>query len=87
MPRHLPEVRFPRARMRRNRNASWVRSLVRENILTTNDLIWPVFVIDGESQIEPVVSMPGIDRITVDLLVDAVGAALDLGISAIAIFP
>ena len=73
--------------MRRNRNASWVRSLVRENILTTNDLIWPVFVIDGESQIEPVVSMPGIDRITVDLLVDAVGAALDLGIPAVAIFP
>ena len=73
--------------MRRNRNARWVRSLVRENILTTDDLIWPVFVIDGESQVEPVVSMPGIDRITVDLLVDAVGAALELGIPAVAIFP
>ena len=87
MTQHLPEVRFPKTRMRRTRNASWVRSLVRENNLTTNDLIWPVFVIDGESQIEPVVSMPGIGRITIDLLVDAVGAALDLGIPAVAIFP
>ena len=87
MTRQLPEIRFPKTRMRRNRNARWVRSLVRENILTTDDLIWPVFVIDGESQVEPVVSMPGIDRITVDLLVDAVGAALELGIPAVAIFP
>ena len=87
MIRHIPEIQFPKTRMRRNRNASWVRSLVQENVLTTNDLIWPVFVIDGKSQIEPIVSMPGINRITVDLLVDSVGAALDLGISAVAIFP
>ena len=87
MTRHITEIRFPKTRMRRNRNTRWIRSLVRENILTTDDLIWPIFVIDGESQVEPVVSMPGIDRITVDLLVDAVGAALELGIPAVAIFP
>ncbi|MBM09798.1 MAG: porphobilinogen synthase [Magnetovibrio sp.] len=73
--------------MRRNRNVGWVRSLVRENTLTANDLIWPVFVIDGESKVESIVSMPGVERITVDLLVDNVGAAMDLGIRAIAIFP
>ena len=78
---------FPRKRMRRNRQAPWIRRLVAENVLTADDLIWPVFVVDGENKREAVPSMPGIDRLSIDLLVPAVAEARDLGIPAIAIFP
>ena len=69
--------RFPITRMRRNRRYAWSRALVREHDLTVNDLIWPVFIRDGEGQREPVSSMPGVNRLSVDLLVDAVGEAAD----------
>jgi len=87
MIKHLPETRFPATRMRRNRRTPWIRGLVRENILTVDNLIWPIFVVDGENQRQPVPSMPGIERFSVDLLTDVVGGAVDLGISVVAIFP
>ena len=61
-------------RPRRNRKAEWTRRLVRENVLTTDDLIWPLFVVDGTNARTPVASMPGVDRLTVD---QAVSIALE----------
>jgi len=78
---------FPAARMRRNRRAAWARRLVAETSLSADDLIWPVFVVDGDGQRQPVSSMPGVDRLSIDLLVDEVGRAAALGIPAIAVFP
>ena len=76
-----------RRRMRRLRTHGWLRDLVRENQLSTADLIWPVFVIDGTDKREAVHSMPGVDRLSVDLAVDAAREAADLGVPAIALFP
>jgi len=73
--------------MRRNRTDAWVRRMVRETTLTTDDLIWPLFVTDGEGVREPVASMPGVERLSVDLIVDAAVQAKALGIPAIAVFP
>jgi porphobilinogen synthase len=78
---------YPRIRMRRNRRDDWSRRLVRETVLTPADFIWPVFVIEGSRAREPVASMPGVDRMSVDLLADAAGEAADLGIPCIALFP
>lgn len=78
---------FPRTRMRRNRQTDWSRRLVRENTLTVDNLIWPVFVIEGEDRTEPVPSMPGVVRYTIDRLVEAAGEAKALGIPCIALFP
>ena len=78
---------FPRTRMRRNRQADWSRRLVRENHLSVDDLIWPVFVVDGDTPRVPIPSMPGVERLSLAALVDAVGAAQQLKIPAIAIFP
>ncbi len=74
-------------RMRRNRRFEWTRRLVRENRVTTDDLIWPLFVIDGVNRREPIASMPGVDRLSVDLVAEAAREALALGIPAIATFP
>jgi len=78
---------FPQTRLRRLRRQDWSRRLVRENHLTVNDLIWPVFVHDGQQRSAAISSMPGVSRLSVDLLVDAVGRAAELGIPAVAIFP
>jgi porphobilinogen synthase len=78
---------FPAIRLRRNRRTAWSRALVRENTLTAHDLIWPVFVIEGRNRTEQVASMPGVTRYSVDLLVDKVKEAADLGIPAVALFP
>ena len=78
---------FPHVRMRRNRKAGWSRRLVAENVLTASDLIWPMFVIEGQNKRVPVNSMPGVDRLTVDNCVAAAEEALSLGIPAIALFP
>ena len=74
-------------RPRRNRKAEWSRRLVRENTLTVDDLIWPMFVIEGEGKREPVASMPGVERLTVDEIVRDAERAVRLGIPAIAFFP
>jgi len=74
-------------RMRRNRKSEWARRLVRENVLTTNDLIWPIFVIDGAKRRVPVDSMPGIERYSVDEAVRIAYRAAALDIPCIALFP
>ena len=78
---------FPSKRMRRNRTRPWLRDMLAEHHLNANDLIWPVFVIEGENQEEPVESLPGTARYSVDRLVEQVKHARDLGIQAVAIFP
>lgn len=78
---------YPRTRMRRNRRDDWTRRLVAENALTTNDLIWPIFVHEGENNSEPVPSMPGVNRLSPDLAADAARHAVALGIPVIAVFP
>ncbi|MGZ8996375.1 MAG: porphobilinogen synthase [Rhodospirillales bacterium] len=78
---------FPRTRMRRNRRAAWSRALVAETHLNVEDLIWPVFVIEGEGRREPVPSMPGVDRLSADLIVQILGEAVELGMPAVALFP
>jgi porphobilinogen synthase len=74
-------------RPRRNRKAEWARRLVRENVLTTDDLIWPMFVVDGHNTRTPVASMPGVDRLTVDQAVRDAERAMALNIPCIALFP
>jgi len=78
---------FPLTRMRRTRQSPAIRALVRENTLTSDDLIWPVFVRDGEGMEEPVSSMPGVLRRSVDKIVEAAAEARDLGIPVICLFP
>ena len=79
--------RFPTVRMRRNRRHRWTREMVAEQHLTAKDFIWPVFVHGGPEPEVPVPSMPGVVRYSLDVVVDAVGHAIELGIPAIAIFP
>ncbi len=79
--------RFPTTRLRRNRADAWSRRLVAECRLAVEDLIWPVFVIEGEDRHKPVASMPGVERLSIDRLVAAVGEAQALGIPAVALFP
>ena len=74
-------------RPRRNRKAEWARRLVRENVLTSNDLIWPFFVIDGHNKRTPIASMPGVERISVDQAVRDAERAVKLNIPCIALFP
>ena len=74
-------------RPRRNRKAEWARRLVRENVLTTDDLIWPLFVVDGHNKRIAVASMPGVERLSVDQAVRDAERAIKLNIPCIALFP
>ncbi|MDN3516797.1 porphobilinogen synthase [Aquisalimonas lutea] len=78
---------FPGVRMRRMRRDAFSRRLMREHRLSCDDLIQPLFVTDGEGQREPVPSMPGVERLSIDLLLEEAGRLLELGVPAIAIFP
>jgi len=78
---------FPQTRMRRNRRWDWSRRMVRENILSPDDFIWPVFVCDGVDRTEEIPTMPGVIRYSPDRLPAAVGEAKALGIPSVAIFP
>jgi porphobilinogen synthase len=78
---------FPATRLRRLRSSKGLRNMVCENTITPHDFIWPIFVMDGTNTTEPVNSMPGVMRRTVDLVADAAREARDLGIPAICIFP
>lgn len=78
---------FPGTRLRRNRRDEFSRRLVRENQLTVNDLILPVFVLDGENRREAVASMPGVERLSIDLLLQEAEEWVALGIPALALFP
>ncbi len=79
--------RFPATRMRRMRYQDFSRRLMREHQLSSDDLIYPIFVLEGVNQREPVVSMPGIERLSIDLLVKEAETVYALGIPAIALFP
>lgn len=78
---------YPRVRLRRTRRTMWLRSLVGEHRLTAQDLVWPVFVQEGEKKRTMVESMPGVFRLSIDLLIEEVKRAHALGIPAIALFP
>ncbi|MEY8117980.1 porphobilinogen synthase [Falsihalocynthiibacter sp. BN13B15] len=78
---------FPTARLRRLKKSPALRALVRENTLSPADFIWPVFVVAGENTRQPIESMPGVERLSVELIVEAAREAADLGISAICLFP
>jgi len=84
---HLVDDITGHRRMRRNRKADWTRRLVQENRVTVDDLIWPVFVVPGSGIVEPIPAMPGVNRMSVDRLVEAAKEAADLGVPAIATFP
>jgi porphobilinogen synthase len=78
---------YPNTRMRRLRRHDWTRRLVAEHVLSPADLVWPVFIIEGEKTREPIASMPGVERLSIDLMVEAARKAAALGIPAIALFP
>ena len=82
-----PTSSFPSTRLRRNRKAPWARDLVRENTLLVSDLICPIFVIDGKDMAEPISSMPGVLRHSVDSAVQQAREAAKLGIPLLALFP
>lgn len=84
---HSQRGSHPLSRPRRNRSADFVRRLVRESRLSVDDLIYPVFVLEGENRRERVASMPGVERLSIDLLVAAAGEWVSLGIPAVALFP
>src|SRR5215469_2323141 len=73
-------------RPRRNRKSEWARRMVRENVLTTDDLIWPLFVTGGHNARTPIASMPGVDRLTVDQVVRDAERAMKLNIPCLALF-
>ncbi|MBL8672035.1 MAG: porphobilinogen synthase [Alphaproteobacteria bacterium] len=79
--------RFPTTRLRRNRTHPWLRRLVAENRLDASDLIWPVFVQEGKGQRTPIATLPGVDRLSVDVLAQDAAKAARLGIPALAVFP
>ena len=83
----MTQRQFPATRMRRLRQADWSRRLVNEASLSPSDLIWPVFVIEGENEKEAVASMPGVERLSIDLAVKAAKEAASLGIPVMALFP
>ena len=85
--RHDMDAILGGRRMRRNRRADWTRRLVRETVLTVDDLIWPIFLVDGDNVRQPVPSMPGVERYSVDQAVIEAEKAAALGIPAIALFP
>ncbi|WEK06498.1 MAG: porphobilinogen synthase [Candidatus Devosia phytovorans] len=74
-------------RLRRTRRTEWSRAMVRESVLTPADLIWPLFVIEGQNERTQIRTMPGVERLSVDLCVEAAKAARDAGIPALALFP
>lgn len=83
----IPEVFFPMSRKRRMRKDAFSRRLMQENHLTVDDLIYPMFILEGENQRQKVDSMPGIERLSIDLLLQEAKLLVELGIPAIALFP
>ncbi|MCP3907829.1 MAG: porphobilinogen synthase [Oceanicoccus sp.] len=87
MSKSLHRGACPNTRMRRMRSDDFSRRMMRETVLTANDLIYPVFVLEGKNQKEPIASMPGIERLSIDLLVEEAKLLNTLGVPAIALFP
>jgi porphobilinogen synthase len=86
-PSEMSLASFPAMRMRRSRSSSWCRALVAETVLTPSDLIWPIFVIEGSGKAEPIASLPGVSRWSLDLVAERAREAGKLGIPCIALFP
>jgi porphobilinogen synthase len=84
---HTAHTLFPGIRMRRMRRDPFSRALMRENTITASDLIYPVFILEGSNQREPVLSMPGVERVSVDLLLNVAEECVQLGIPVLALFP
>lgn len=78
---------YPHTRLRRNRKAAWSRALLAEHRLSVDDLVWPLFVQEGHALSTPIITMPGVARLSIDRLVEAAQEAYSLGIPAIALFP
>jgi len=78
---------FPALRLRRMRHDDFSRRLMRETRLTTDDLIWPTFVLEGELRREAIIPMPGVERLSIDVLLEEVAELVELGVPAIALFP
>ncbi|MHA1523792.1 MAG: porphobilinogen synthase, partial [Alphaproteobacteria bacterium] len=78
---------YPTTRLRRNRSSAWVRALVRETTVSVDDLIWPIFLIEGTQSTEPVATMPGVVRYTIDRAVEVARKAHGLRIPVLALFP
>jgi porphobilinogen synthase len=78
---------FPETRLRRMRADDFSRRMMRETTLSVNDLIWTVFVLEGDDHVEPVKSMPGVERMTIDRLLTEAGRCVELGVPAITLFP
>jgi porphobilinogen synthase len=87
LPQPWAQGAFPQVRMRRNRSEAWVRRMVAENRLSTADLIWPLFVHEGDEAEAPIESMPGVARLSLERAVAAAGEAQAAGIPAVALFP
>ena len=87
MSHSLSSNQFPAVRMRRMRKDAFSRAMMREHVLTSSDLIYPVFVLDGKNQREKVASMPGVERMSVDLLLGVAEDCVELGIPVMALFP
>jgi porphobilinogen synthase len=83
----ITPVAFPAARMRRMRRDPFSRNLMRENVISAHDLIYPVFILDGANQRQQVASMPGVERVSVDLLMKVAEECVSLGIPVLALFP
>ena len=78
---------YPATRLRRMRRDPFSRALMRENTITASDLIYPVFIVDGSGERQPVASMPGVERVSVDLLLEVAADCVALGIPVLALFP
>ena len=78
---------YPNVRLRRNRKTDWSRRLVQENSLSTNDLIWPIFITEGKNIKEPIKTMPGVFRYSLDKLENLTERAIDKKIPVLALFP
>ena len=78
---------YPEVRLRRMREHDFTRRMMRENLLTAADLIYPVFIIEGENRRDPVPAMPGVERLSIDLLIEEARITMELGIPALALFP
>ena len=83
----MTNATFPALRMRRCRSSAWMRELLAEHRLHPSDLIWPLFVCDGEAEEQPIASLPGVSRFSVDRLGAKAREARDLGIPCVALFP
>jgi porphobilinogen synthase len=83
----MPNASFPALRLRRTRASAWSRSLHAETVLTPADLIWPLFVVEGQGVEQPIATMPGVSRWSVDWIVERAREARDLGIPCLALFP